>query len=673
VSERAREGADSDTVRTALAATSWAATLVLCAVGVLLSNRSRDGAEPLLMAMAASAIATATIGAVVAAKTRNPTGWLLIIGGLALAAGTAAGSTGRSFGWIPYLPCGRSTWPKWIVLVSIVGPAVWAACATTAVTFFPLGPSRPLRDHARILVAPAFAWLGTVAFLTAPLARPAVAEPSAQAGLLAGCRPGVEAASIGLALMALGYVGAVAITLIRLRRVSGSHRDQLRPVAWASAASAILVAFGALVDRGAGPLSAGTRSVAAAWIAVGVGLPLATAVSMARYHTFGIFRLTSFMTDYRLWTALWGILTFSGVITATWVLARATALGQYDAAVAGVAVVLGAAALPIWRRLQAGVNERFGQHREDPAATIERIAAGGLGDIHDRRPLRGSVFDLLQGLAPIVVVDGTDGMRFALPTNDREVGRHTFIHGSYDLATIRCAMAVLGEERGRDGADGILRGTTVLDVGANIGTSIVPLLMLYGADRGIAVEPEPRNVEMLGLNLSLNGLTDRVAILPIGLSDRDGRMQLELSRENSGDHRIRSLGAPPAENDDPRPAIAVTVRSLDSLVDAGVVDTARLGLAWLDVQGHEGHVLSGGRALLESSVPIVTEFWPSALDRMGGLARFVELVVAHVRRVVDLRATQAEGTLVETTAAGMDELVERYAHPSTFTDLLLLR
>ncbi len=44
----------------------------------------------------------------------------------------------------------------------------------------------------------------------------------------------------------------------------------------------------------------------------------------------------------------------------------------------------------------------------------------------------------------------------------------------------------------------MLTGTTLPDVGANIGASIVPLLILYGAGRRIAVQPEPRNVEILG-------------------------------------------------------------------------------------------------------------------------------------------------------------------------------
>ena len=263
-----------------------------------------------------------------------------------------------------------------------------------------------------------------------------------------------------------------------------------------------------------------------------------------------------------------------------------------------------------------------------------------------------------------MIVDGVEGMRFAVPTDDPEVGRHTFVHGAYDLDAMRGAMSVLG---------GGLKGGTVLDVGANIGTSIVPLLKLFGAARGVAVEPEPRNRDLLRWNLDLNELSDRVTVLAMGLSDHDGTMELELSEDNAGDHRIRVPGAPLDPEEAARRTVPVPVRRLDSLMGSGEVDLAALSLVWLDVQGHEGHVLAGADALMAGTVPIVTEFWPSAMDRTGGLARFTALVTQHVERVVDLRATQAEGRRVEVPAARIGEIAARYTDPATFTDLLLLR
>jgi FkbM family methyltransferase len=346
----------------------------------------------------------------------------------------------------------------------------------------------------------------------------------------------------------------------------------------------------------------------------------------------------------------------------TWAATELTGIDRYPVAVAVLALVIGAALLPVWRRRQSAVDARYGRRQEDPARTLEDLADATRNQ--DPAPMRGPVFDLLRRFAPIVVVDGVEGMRFALPTDDPEVGRHTFVHGAYDLDAMRGAMSVLG---------GSLAGGTVLDVGANIGTSIVPLLTLFGAARGVAVEPEPRNIGLLRMNLELNDLTGRVDVLAMGLSDHDGTMELELSADNAGDHRIRVPGAALDPDEAARQTLQVPVRRLDALMEAGEVDLTALSLVWLDVQGHEGHVLAGAGALMAGTVPIVTEFWPSVMQRNGGLARFMDLVTQHVERIVDLRATQGEGRPVQMPAAKIGELAARYRDPPRFTDLLLLR
>ena len=324
---------------------------------------------------------------------------------------------------------------------------------------------------------------------------------------------------------------------------------------------------------------------------------------------------------------------------------------------------MGAAVYPSWRGWQARVDARYGQHQEDPAEVLERLTA----EVGDPAQVRGPVFDLLARVAPMVVVEGEAGMRFLVSTDDREVGRHTFVHGGYDLGTMRCAMDLLAASRGV--VPGIvLAGGAVLDVGANIGTSVVPLLRLFGADRGIAVEPAPANVELLLLNIELNDLAGRVDVIPVGASDRDGFLELALSAENSGDHRMR-VGAADAPG---RSTVTVQVHRVDTLVETGALDPSDLTLVWLDVQGHEGHVLTGAASILRGSVPFVTEFWPSEMRRTGGLRAFTDVVSGHFGRMIDLRRTQDEGATVDAPASEIAAWVERYADAGAFTDLLLL-
>jgi FkbM family methyltransferase len=648
-------------------------------VGALRQAPQPGGGAGLFLVVAAGAACTAGVGAVIAAKSGNATGWWLVAGGTALAAGSWAGQIATAgCAWVSAIPSSGPEPSPAALGASVVGPALWAACVITALTFFPFGTLGPIRERGmggrRILAAPVLAWLGTAAIAMAAL------TSSREIGVLSvgvarfcGADPHASVPTLapaGAILLAAGFLAALVFGWRRYRAVSGSDRGQLRPVVATASVTAVAVAAAFAVPQ-AQPFAGDQPVMVVAWCLGALAVPTAVVISVVRYRTFGIFRFVGFMADYRIWTV--GLATTGLGVAAilAWVITVLAGLEDVPLAVAAVALLVGTGFAPLWWRAQARVNRRYGQHQEDPASVLEALAGRSRDPGADVTALRGPVFDLVSAFAPLVVVEGVSGMRFALPTADREVGRHTFVHGAYDLATMRCAMGVLAEIRGV-AAEHVLAGGTVLDVGANIGTSIVPLLRLFGADAGVAVEPAPANVDLLRLNLALNELTDRVRVLPVGLSDRDGNLELEIAEGNWGDHRLRSPEAIRNGEEAERATISVEVRRLDALAQAGTIRPQSLSLAWLDVQGHEGQVLAGAGSLLSAGTPVVSEFWPSAMERSGGLRMFTDLVTAHFTQVVDLRKTQTDGRAVPIPAAGLAALTDRYADPDAFTDLLLL-
>lgn len=657
-----------------------AAAMAAAVVRALGHDAQPPGGDRLVLLIAAGAAFTAFVGAVIIAKTGNATGWLLGAGGAALAAGSwaaaiAASGCGAGGGAIAVLtrtPADSSG----ARAASVVGLGIWAACTITAVTFFPFGTLSPIRERGiggrRLLAAPGLAWLGAAAIALAALTSAEDLGAFAYGARWCVGARGVAlpaAAAAGTALLGAAFLAALVLAWLRYRAVSGSDRDQLRPVV--VAASATAAAFvAAFAVPGARPFAGDQRLMVAAWCLGAIGMPVAVTLAVVRYRAFGVFRFVGFMADYRIWTVGMAVAALGVAGTVAALVARAAGFEDVPIAVAAAALLAGAAIAPFWWWAQARVDRRYGQHEADPAAVLEEIAERSRHRADDTA-LRGPAFDLLASLAPAVVVKGEGGMRFALPTADREVARHTFVHGSYDLATMRCAMEALAQSRGTS-AERVLAGGGVLDVGANIGTSIVPLLRLFGADSGVAVEPAPANLEFLRLNLTLNELTDRVTVVPVALSDRDGDQALELAEGNWGDHRLRSSGAVLDDVEARRATIAVDVMRLDTLARSGDVRPQALTLAWLDVQGHEGQVLAGAGSLLSARVPVVSEFWPAALRRSGGLRTFTGLVATHFSRVVDLRHAQSEGRAVTLPAADVASLAERYAGPQDFTDLLLL-
>jgi FkbM family methyltransferase len=78
---------------------------------------------------------------------------------------------------------------------------------------------------------------------------------------------------------------------------------------------------------------------------------------------------------------------------------------------------------------------------------------------------------------------------------------------------------------------------TYLDIGANIGTTTIPVAGKYGWDFHV-FEPDPVNFRRLQSNLVRNGVAAKVHANNLAVSDRTGTVELRQSPYNLGDHRI---------------------------------------------------------------------------------------------------------------------------------------
>lgn len=275
-----------------------------------------------------------------------------------------------------------------------------------------------------------------------------------------------------------------------------------------------------------------------------------------------------------------------------------------------------------------------------------------------RQVLRGYLYDLLGREAQAVGVSRNGQWTFA-PTNDY-VGRETFMFGGFELDVMRTALDMAERYSGR-----ALRGRRFIDVGANIGTTTVAAICTFGASDVVAVEPSPDNLRFLRANVAANGVAERVEVVQAVLSDHSGTCVLELSGQNSGDHRVRTgAPAPGALGEEHRSTAETTAMTFDELLADTELD--EVGLVWMDTQGHEAHVLAGASRLLASNVPVVMEYFPYALRRASGLERLQELISANYRTVVDVRTAR------EMKAADVCSLEALYPGVG-YTDLVLIR
>ena len=278
--------------------------------------------------------------------------------------------------------------------------------------------------------------------------------------------------------------------------------------------------------------------------------------------------------------------------------------------------------------------------------------------------LRLAFFDLARWLTPSVAVQ-SDGLWYYVDTRDRLVGRYTFATGSFELDVMADALALL-ERLGHP-----LHGRTFVDVGANIGTSTIASVARFGARNAFAVEPEPGNVRLLRCNAIANGVDQDVRVVQAAASAGEGNGWLELQPGNSGDNRVQ-LEQRDSQAVNGAQTIKVPLRRLDDLLTEGGVELSEVGVVWIDTQGHEGHVFAGAPQLLESTVPVIAEYWPYGLKLGGDLDLFHSLVAAHYDYVIDARELVPGHEPHRIPASDVATLRERYPDP-TFTDLILLK
>ena len=160
-------------------------------------------------------------------------------------------------------------------------------------------------------------------------------------------------------------------------------------------------------------------------------------------------------------------------------------------------------------------------------------------------------------------------------------------------------------------------GGTLIDIGANVGLTSIPLARVDGV-QVIAFEPHPDNLRHLRASIAWNDLSDRVDVHALALADEAGTMPLEISPVNMGDHRLRSAPDPATGalfDEDTRDVINVPVNRLDDVIDRNSL--TRPLVVKLDVQGAEALVIDGGRWVIGAADLLVLEFWPYGLRRHG--------------------------------------------------------
>lgn len=268
-----------------------------------------------------------------------------------------------------------------------------------------------------------------------------------------------------------------------------------------------------------------------------------------------------------------------------------------------------------------------------PLITICKIL---LCFLNSKIPLiRRAVYDTM----PVPYIVTGDEEIFIVSTSDKVIGREIFLHDQFDFDKLKLAIAILSRE-------GLAVPRHLIDVGANIGSIVVPAVRRGYFQSATAIEPHPENLKLLRANLALNNLCDAVNVLGVAVGDESGiTLRLSESKHNSGNHSIGGDG------------LEVKSICLNEL-DIPLKDS----LLWMDIEGYEGHALAGASKLICGGMPFVSEFNIEFIKNMGGLEYFYKAV--ENKRIFELNGDGRE--------IKVDDLFSAEWGKGEYTDILAI-
>jgi FkbM family methyltransferase len=154
-------------------------------------------------------------------------------------------------------------------------------------------------------------------------------------------------------------------------------------------------------------------------------------------------------------------------------------------------------------------------------------------------------------------------------------------------------------------------GQTCFDIGANVGVYVLQFANWLRSGRVVAFEPNPEARRVLEYHLRINGISDRVTVVPSAVGKTSGKATLYAL----GADGMSRLNAPNTAIADKVSALDVSIVSIDDYISQSGITP---DILMIDVEGFEIAALAGAKRLIQErrDLLIVVEMhpnvWPSA-------------------------------------------------------------
>ena len=166
--------------------------------------------------------------------------------------------------------------------------------------------------------------------------------------------------------------------------------------------------------------------------------------------------------------------------------------------------------------------------------------------------------------------------------------------------------------------------STLVNIGAHIGSTCIPAIKENKFKNSIAFEPTKKTFKLLQSNIFLNEVDDKIRAYNLAISNKKANLYLAIKRGNIGGNYISKNKQKNTE-----------------IVKSDILDNYTYNLnknnslIFMDVEGHEPNIFLGAKKTIKKKIPIVFEFYPSLLDK-NWIKNF-DLVFKNYRFFYDLR------------------------------------
>ena len=257
--------------------------------------------------------------------------------------------------------------------------------------------------------------------------------------------------------------------------------------------------------------------------------------------------------------------------------------------------------------------------------------------------------------------------RYLLKNNTNEVlivhtneliSEKIFIDGSFEFLAFERTIAIIKKFN---------KLNTLVDIGANIGTTSIPALTKGIFKNAIVIEPEIKNFRILMSNIYLNNLEKRITAHNLALTDKENSLlYLEIFKKgNNGKHKIskENLTDKKFDSENIQKAKGNTLDKIAPNI------TREDSLIWMDAEGYEGIILKGANSTIAKRIPLVVEFDPVMMSDYHSFSHF-KLLFPHYSVFYDLshKTTSPVKLSEETLKENYDNLLASNRH----TDLLFI-